>query len=321
MNVVSPHISVLLQEAVEGLKPKDGGVYVDGTFGAGGHTKALLEAANCNIVAIDRDPHVARFVKELEGKYGSRITFIAGQFGDMVSLLRGEGIEQVDGILLDIGVSSLQIDSAERGFSFQQDGPLDMRMGNQGETAADIINRAEEEELAGIIFKYGDERKSRKIARAIVAARVQQPITTTLQLADIVRQAVRSYNDTIHPATRTFQALRIWVNDELGELERALEGAEELLVPEGRLAVITFHSGEDSIVKRFMQERSGKTEGISRYQPMPANDGKQPTFELVGKKVIKPQPSELKDNIRARSAKLRIAARTHASVWHSHEEL
>lgn len=304
-----PHIPVLLSEVLEGLAPRSEGIYVDGTFGAGGHTRALLGAANCGVVAIDRDSSAEGFAAALKDEYGSRFTFVAGRFANMERLLHEQGINKVDGILLDIGVSSMQLDTSERGFSFLHDGPLDMRMEKNGQNAADIVNSLPERELADIIFRFGDERKSRKIAKAIVAARDAQPITRTRQLADIVREAVRSYNDAIHPATRTFQALRIWVNNELGELEEGLQAAENLLKPGGRLAVITFHSGEDMIVKRFMQKRAGKEETVSRYMPLPADAGKNITLKLVTRKAIAPSEEEIKRNPRARSAKLRVAER------------
>ena len=303
----APHIPVMLAEVVEGIAPRGGGLYVDGTFGAGGHTKALLEAGYCKVIAIDRDPEVESLAGVLRGKYGSRLTFLSGRFSDMETLLADAGIEKVEGILLDIGVSSMQIDTPDRGFSFMHDGPLDMRMGSSGASAADIVNQMAEDELAGIIFKYGGERKSRAIARAIVLARTLAPITRTGQLSAIVRQAVRQYNDTINPATRTFQALRIWVNDELAELETALEAAERLLIPGGRLVVITFHSGEDQIVKHFMNERSGKDEGVSRHLPMNLQAKPEPTFTLITRKAIAPTESEIAANPRARSAKLRVA--------------
>ncbi len=309
------HISVLKDEVLHYMAPKDGEVYVDGTFGAGGHSRALLEAADCVVYGMDRDPNVKEYVEQIEKDFGDRFIFIHGQFGNIKKLLNDHGVEKVDGILLDIGVSSMQIDNPERGFSFMKDGPLDMRMSENGSDAAALVNDASEEELAGIIFKYGGERKSRHIARAIINARVTTPITRTGQLVDIVKKAVGGYNDTINPATRTFQALRIWVNNELGELEEALESSESLLNAGGRLAVITFHSGEDQIVKYFIDERSGKQQSYSRHQPIPVNDNKEASLKKVTRKAVAPSDRELETNVRARSAKLRVAQRTDAPCW------
>lgn len=310
-----PHIPVMLREVLEGMAPRDGGVYVDGTFGAGGHTQALLDAADCRVFAIDRDPGAEGFAAALVKKYGDRFTFISGRFSEMEQLLRTRGIARVDGILLDIGVSSMQLDTPRRGFSFMHDGPLDMRMGEGGQDASDFVNHAKEDELAGVLFKYGGEHKSRQIARAIVLARSANPITRTRELADIVKQAVRGYNDAIHPATRTFQALRIWVNGELDELEMALSAAEKVLNPGGRLVVITFHSGEDQIAKHFMNIRAGRDEGVSRHLPLPIKDRKEPSFTLVTRKAQAPSEEEVEANPRARSAKVRVAERTNAPVW------
>jgi len=306
----TPHKPVMLSESLHYLAPKDGGVYVDGTFGAGGHTEAILESANCKVFAIDRDPFVEAFVSRLEEKFADRFKFISGKFSDMKFLLEREGVSNVDGIFLDIGVSSMQIDNADRGFSFSHEGPLDMRMSSRGQSASDLINQAREEDLAGVIFKYGDERKSRRIARAIVAARSLKPITKTSELAEIIRKTIRKQNDKIDPATRTFQALRIWVNDELGELEKSLLAAEQLLSPGGRLVIITFHSGEDIIVKKFLKEHSGKNEGISRHIPVLPAQEKAPTFHILTRKAVKPGEEEIFINPRARSAKLRAAERT-----------
>ena len=311
----APHLSVMPNEVLEYMAPKDGEVYVDGTFGAGGHTKSLLEAANCKVFAIDRDPTVGVYVSTLSKEFDGRIEFLQGCFGDMEELLKAKGVSEVDGILLDIGVSSMQIDTPERGFSFSNDGPLDMRMGDSGTSASDFINSAEEREIADILFKYGGEKKSRKIAKAIVMARSEEPITRTAQLVEIIRNAVKVYNDTINPATRTFQALRMWVNDELGELERSLRAAENLLSPGGRLVVITFHSGEDSIVKEFLNKRSGKARGFSRHQPIPVSDDVPPTFSTMASKAIAPSKDEVFDNPRARSAKLRAAKRLDSPSW------
>ena len=307
----TPHISVLRDETVSYLNPKDGGVYVDATFGAGGHSRALLESADCRVIALDRDPHVMRHVDILKDTYGKRFEFIQGCFGQLDELLQQHHVRKVDGILMDIGVSSMQIDTPRRGFSFQHDGPLDMRMDDTGQLASDIVNTMPEEELAGLIFRLGDEKQSRKIAHAICVARQKSPITRTSQLAGIIRDAVGHYNDTIDPATRTFQALRIWVNDELGQLEQALEASERVLAPGGRLAVITFHSGEDTIVKHFLKERSGKSgASVSRHQPLPMEQELPPTFKKITKKAVAPDEEEVRHNKRARSAKLRVAERT-----------
>lgn len=313
-NVEPPHIPVLKDEVIELLRPKNGGLYVDGTFGAGGHTRAILEAADCNVFAIDRDPHVSKFAAEIAKEYKGRFMFAEGRFGDMETILKESGIEKVDGILLDIGVSSMQIDTPRRGFSFMNDGPLDMRMEGEGRDAQFLINNAEEEEIAGIIFRYGDEKFSRRIARQIVNARTRFEITRTSQLADIIEDAVGGYNDTIHPATRTFQALRMWVNDELAQLEQGLDAAERILAPGGRFAVITFHSGEDVIVKKFFNEKSGKVAGLSRHQPFIKNIENHYTFSLVTKKAVVPQDSEVARNVRARSAKLRVVEKLEENV-------
>lgn len=239
------HEPVMLEEVIHYMSPKDGEVYVDGTFGAGGYSKALLESADCKVIAIDRDPSVKKFADELEQLYPGRIQLALGSFGDMEQLLASVGVSKVDGVVLDVGVSSMQLDEGERGFSFMKDGPLDMRMSQEGMSAEDFVNSAKETDLADVIYKYGDERKSRQIARAIVHARAEAPITSTKALAAIIHKAVKVYNDKIDPATRTFQALRIWVNDELGELTRALESATRVLNTNGRLVVVSFHSLED----------------------------------------------------------------------------
>ncbi len=310
MQQATDHISVMARETLEYMAPRDGEVYVDGTFGAGGHSRALLEAAQCKVFAIDQDPLVEIYVSTLSEEFSNRFEFINGRFGDMDSLLNARGVESVDGVLLDIGVSSMQLDTPRRGFSFSLDGPLDMRMSGSGRDASHFVNSANEEELAGILFKYGGERQSRRIAKAIVAARSSKPITRTGQLAEIIRGAVKVYNDNINPATRTFQALRIWVNNELEEFSKSLDAAEKLLSSGGRLVTITFHSGEDSIVKQFLNDRSGKGYGVSRHWPLPAQDAPAPTFELLTRKAVTPDEGEIRENPRARSAKLRAAIRT-----------
>ena len=250
-------VDALLREVTAVLQPRDGAVYVDGTFGAGGYSRALLESARCTVWGIDRDPAVASGAEALAREFPDRLLFIAGRFGDMDRLLAQRGVDHVDGVALDIGVSSMQIDNPLRGFSFQGDGPLDMRMEPHGTSAADVVNGTDEEALAGLIYDLGEERRPRRVARAIVDARRDNPITRTAELASIVRRVVRPAADGLDPATRTFQALRIYVNDELGELDRGLAAAERLLATGGRLAVVSFHSLEDRMVKGFLRERGG----------------------------------------------------------------
>lgn len=304
----------MCSEVVAALNPGAGDVVVDGTFGAGGYSAALLAAAECQVIGIDRDPTVQVHADRVSAAYPGRFRLLAGRFGDMADLLQAIGIDGVDGVALDIGVSSMQLDQAERGFSFQQDGPLDMRMADRGETAADIVNSRDEAELADIIYLYGEERRARAVARAIVAARVEAPITRTRQLAQIVARVVRAAPG-INPATRTFQALRIVVNDELGELKRGLVAAEKLLKPEGRLAVVSFHSLEDRVVKHFLDRRCGKQTGSSRHLPQANVAARAPSFELLHKGALAASDTETAINPRARSAKLRAAKRTAAPVW------
>ncbi|HPG03578.1 MAG TPA: 16S rRNA (cytosine(1402)-N(4))-methyltransferase RsmH [Rhodoblastus sp.] len=306
------HVPVLLQEVLEGLRPRDGGLYVDGTFGAGGYSRAILATPGARVVAFDRDPSAIRDGAELVAASGGRLTLVQARFGDLASELRALGIQKVDGVALDIGVSSMQFDQAARGFSFRFDGPLDMRMESAGRSAADIVNEESEERLADIIYNYGEDRASRRIARFIVNARKNSPIATTAALADIVQRAIPGKPGDIHPATRTFQALRIVVNDELGELVRALAGAEEILVEGGALAVVSFHSLEDRIVKQFFAQRSGRGEARSRLLPgEPAPPAS--TFILQTRHAIAPSAEETTANQRARSAKLRVALRTDAA--------
>lgn len=312
----APHISVLLQEVVAGLAPKDGQVFIDGTFGAGGYSRALLEAADCRVFGIDRDPTAVARGAEMARHYAGRLTVLAGRFGDMDRLLDEQGIARVDGVALDLGVSSMQIDEAERGFSFQKDGPLDMRMEKDGSSAADMVNSLPEAELADILWRLGEERHSRRIARAIVADRKTLPFTTTRQLAELVRRIVPRSKDGIDPATRTFQGLRIAVNDELGEVDRGLSAAERLLAEGGRLAVVSFHSLEDRAVKDFLKTRSGGQAQPSRHLPVAA-DLPAPSFRLLAKKPIAPGPQETAANPRARSSRLRLAERTAAAAWTS----
>ena len=308
------HIPVMLAEVMAVLAPRDDAIYVDGTFGAGGYSRALLEAARCTVCGIDRDPAAEAEAAGLRAAHGERFTLIEGCFGRMDALLAERGIAAVDGIALDVGVSSMQIDRPERGFSFREDGPLDMRMSGAGRSAADVINDAPEAALVAIIGGLGEERRARRIARAIVAARGLAPITRTGELAAIVRQASgparRSGRDAIDPATRTFQAIRIHVNDEIGELGRGLAAAESLLRPGGRLAAITFHSLEDRAVKRFLRDRSSGRALPSRHRPEPAEHGPGDTFRLLHRRARRPSPAEIAANPRARSARLRAAERT-----------
>ena len=308
MTEKTPHIPVLLNEVVESIAPKDGGVYVDGTFGAGGYTRAVLDAADCTVYAIDRDPDAIREGQKLVDVYKGRLHLLHGTFGEMAELVRGEGVDFVDGVMLDIGVSSMQIDRAERGFSFQKDGALDMRMSQNGLSAADVLNTFGERKIADIIYKYGEERFSRRIAAAVVEQRKTAPFKTTLEFADLIRRTVPHKREDIDPATRSFQALRIYVNDELGQLESGLSAAHDLLKAGGRMAIVSFHSLEDRIVKTFMQEKSGKTANPSRY--MPVVEKQAATLKTITKKPILPTESETKFNPRARSARLRVAEKT-----------
>ena len=306
------HAPVMVAEVAAALAPRDGDILVDATYGRGGYTRALLEAARTRIYAIDRDPEAIAHGAELAALYPGRLTLVEGRFGEMDHLLAARDVPPVDGVTLDVGVSSPQLDDAERGFSFRADGPLDMRMEKSGATAADLVNSAPEQELAETIATLGEERHARRVARAICAARREAPIQRTLDLAEILRRVVPRAKDGIDPATRTFQAIRLRVNDELGELERGLAAAERILRPGGRIAVVSFHSLEDRIVKRFLRARSGG-EGVSRHAP--EISGPAPSFDLEGRKAIEASPAEIARNPRARSARLRIARRTEAPAW------
>ncbi len=300
----APHIPVLLRPLLAAVAPVSG-IWADGTFGAGGYTKGLLAAGAAKVIGIDRDPLALHMAAAWAADYGPRLQLIQGTFSDLDTLAD----EPFDGVVLDLGVSSMQIDQPERGFSFQKDGPLDMRMSQSGESAADIVNRAPESAIADILYLYGEERASRRIARAIVEAR-KDPILTTLRLAEIVAKCLpRPKPGQSHPATRSFQALRIAVNAEFAQLAQGLDAAERALKPGGLLAVVTFHSIEDRIVKRFLQVASGQDSNANRYAP--ATTQAIPRFELLSK-AIGPDDDELADNPRARSAKLRIARRTAA---------
>jgi 16S rRNA (cytosine1402-N4)-methyltransferase len=306
------HTPVLLAEAVAALAPHDGALYLDGTFGAGGYSRTLLAAARCRVIAIDRDPAAVALGDAIARAEEGRFTIIEGRFGDMERLLAPLGISALNGIALDLGVSSPQLGDAARGFSFRADGPLDMRMGREGATAADLVNSLSEGDLANLIYIYGEERFARRVARAIVEARKEAPLTRTAELARIVRTVVPT-SGGIDPATRTFQALRMEVNDELGELKRALIAAERLLAPGGRLAIVSFHSLEDRTVKDFLRERSAAAPQVSRHRP--ALPAREPSFRLLSRKPITPAAAELARNPRARSARLRAAERTAAPAW------
>jgi 16S rRNA (cytosine1402-N4)-methyltransferase len=301
----------MLDEVLAALDLKDGDRVVDGTFGGGGYTRAILTAAKCSVFAIDRDLDAIMRAEALAAQT-DRITPLLGRFGEMDALVEATGCDQVDAVVLDIGVSSFQIDEGHRGFSFNKDGPLDMRMGAAGPTAADVVNHMAEGDLANVIFRLGEEKQARRIARQIVQRRKEQLFETTLDLANTVETAVGGRKGSrIHPATLTFQAIRMYVNDELGELARALVAAERLLKPGGRLVIVTFHSLEDRMVKQWLRDRSGKNTGGSRHMPLMAK-GPEPTFELRPNKAILPQDKEVEGNPRARSAKLRAAIRTEA---------
>jgi 16S rRNA (cytosine1402-N4)-methyltransferase len=310
MAAVGPHVPVLLGPLLAAVAPVRG-VWIDGTFGAGGYARGLLDAGASRVIGIDRDPEALARAAGWEEDYGDRLTVVNGSFGRLDAISAEEGAPAVDGVVLDIGVSSMQLDQAERGFSFQKDGPLDMRMSQTGPAAADLVNRLPEEALADILYQYGEERASRRLARAIVAARRAKPFATTLELAGVIeRQLPRPKPGQPHAATRSFQALRIAVNDELGELVRGLAAAEAALAPGGWLAVVTFHSLEDRIVKRFLQLRSGAAPRESRHAPEAAAEA--PRFALAMRKAVVADAAELASNPRARSAKLRVARRLDA---------
>ena len=306
------HIPVLGREAVEWLAAQSGGIYVDATFGAGGYSRAILETDGTRVIGIDRDrTAIAGGFNLVEGSEG-RLILVEDRFSNLDEICAAQGFSAVDGVVMDVGVSSMQLDDAGRGFSFRLGGPLDMRMGHDGPTAADVIAKASEADLANIIYIFGEERRSRAVARAIVAARAQAPIATTRALADIVAKVVRSKPGDIHPATRTFQALRIFANQELDELHLALSAAERVLKPGGRLVVVSFHSLEDRIVKNFFGHR-GKSAGGSRHLPEVAQAA--PSFHILTRRPLAPSEQEIAANPRARSAKLRAAERTRAPAY------
>ena len=312
MNPAAPrHIPVLGRQAIDLLRPRDGGIYVDATFGAGGYSRAILDTTGARVIGIDRDRSAIAGGFDLVDRSGGRLTLIEDRFSNLAEVCAARGVAQVDGVVMDVGVSSMQLDDADRGFSFRLEGPLDMRMGQQGPTAADVVARASEADLASIIYIFGEERHSRAVARAIVAARRQTPIATTRALADIVAKVVRSKPGEIHPATRTFQALRIFVNEELDELHLALSAAERIIKPGGRLVVVSFHSLEDRIVKNFFAQRA-KAGGGSRHLPEVAQAA--PSFVILTKRPVTADDDEISANPRARSAKLRAAERTDAAA-------
>ncbi|MEE9346753.1 MAG: 16S rRNA (cytosine(1402)-N(4))-methyltransferase RsmH [Robiginitomaculum sp.] len=314
----SAHISVMRDEAVGALRARAGGLYIDGTFGAGGYTRALLESeGGAKVIAIDRDPAARKTADSFSEEFGPRFEFFAGPFSHIEKAANGRPI---DGIVLDIGVSSMQIDQAERGFSFMRSGPLDMRMASEGLTAADAVNHFDHEDLIRIFKAYGEERRARRCADFIVRAREVEPFETTEQLADTIASALGK-GGKIHPATRVFQALRIYINDELGELYRALIAAETVLAPGGYLSVVSFHSLEDKIVKAFLRRRAGETSGRSRYLPPDESAVIAPSFTLGNRSARKPKADEIDGNARSRSAKLRVATRTDAAIWSDEESL
>jgi 16S rRNA (cytosine1402-N4)-methyltransferase len=304
------HVPVMLPEVLATLAPRDGGIYLDGTFGGGGYAAAILGHAACTLWAIDRDPDAITRGAALAAAHPGRLHLIEGSFGDMLALLHARGVQALDGVVLDLGVSSFQIDDPARGFSFRNDGPLDMRMSGRGTTAADLVAELDEAELADTLYQFGEERLSRRIARAIVTARAEAPITTTGRLAAIIRGAMPPSRDGIHPATRSFQALRIRVNDELGEITRALSAAVHLLAPGGRLVVVSFHSLEDRLVKRFFVEATGRLPAPSRHDPRGlAGPAPMADFQLITPRALRPAAAETAENPRARSARLRAMQR------------
>jgi 16S rRNA (cytosine1402-N4)-methyltransferase len=321
---MSAHIPVMLPEVLAALAPQAGDAIIDGTFGAGGYSRGILGAATCRVVALDRDPNVRLLADALAREFPGHFLFVPGRFSQMIALLATAGIDAVDGVVLDIGVSSMQIDTPERGFSFQQDAPLDMRMGQEGISADDVVNGYDQEALTRILVQYGEEKAARRIARAIIDARAEAPIRTTLQLANIISRVLPKSGKN-HPATRSFQAIRMEVNSELKELEMALHAAEKLLRPGGRLVVVSFHSLEDRIVKQFLRSRSGKhREATSRHQPQALAVSQEKTtgsFTLPNPEKYFPSSEEQRLNPRARSARLRLAIRTDQPAWSEAHEI
>ncbi|MGH6897306.1 MAG: 16S rRNA (cytosine(1402)-N(4))-methyltransferase RsmH [Geminicoccaceae bacterium] len=302
------HVPVMVEEMLVALDVRPGGGYLDATFGAGGYTRAILDAGAARVLAIDRDPAAVAGARQLAAE-DPRLTVLEGRFGDMAELLAPHGVRRLDGIVLDLGVSSMQLGDPSRGFSFAADGPLDMRMSRRGDTAADVINHADVRTLTAILRQYGEEPAAGRIAQAIVERRAKAPIERTRELAELVAGVVGRRGGRIDPATRSFQALRIYVNDEQGELERALEAAQALLAPGGRLAVVAFHSLEDRMVKRFLSGRSDALPRPSRHLPLPPTPSAPAPWRLLARRPIRPQPAEIAANPRARSARMRWAAR------------
>jgi 16S rRNA (cytosine1402-N4)-methyltransferase len=307
------HIPVMLAEVINLLQPQAGGCYLDGTFGGGGYAQAILQAAPCTLWAIDRDPDAIARGADMAARFPGRLHLVHGQFGNMLELLAEHGITALDGVVLDLGVSSFQLDDTGRGFSFRGDGPLDMRMDRDGPTAADLVNSLPEAELADVLYELGEERASRRIARAIVRARAETPIVTTARLASIIRGVLPPDRSGIDPATRSFQALRIRVNGELGELRLGLDQASRLLSPGGRLIVVSFHSLEDRLVKQFMADAAGRSPAPSRHDPRGLSARSAPRFRLLTKRAVRPGQTEVTNNPRARSARLRALERTAAA--------
>lgn len=313
-NDARPHIPVMLPQVLGALAPAAGETFIDGTFGAGGYTRGILNSANVNVLAIDRDPTAIEAGQNLVEEMSGRLRLLHGPFSAMSELVGNAGVERVDGVVLDVGVSSMQLDRAERGFSFQKDGPLDMRMAIDGVSAADVVNTAKAESLQKIFSLYGEERRARTISRAITEHRTNKLFETTRELASLIENTVgKGKSGDIHPATRVFQALRIFVNRELEELAQALCAAEQLLVEGGRLVVVAFHSLEDRIVKRFLQERAGRAPQASRHQPRESQN--PPSFILPQTKAVSADQSEIEMNPRSRSAKMRVGIRTNAPAF------
>ena len=311
-----PHYPVMLPEVLAALQPSAGESYVDGTFGYGGYSEAFLQAVDCKVIGLDRDPTVQPRVRELMASYNKRFRLIETPFSKMDDV----DLPKVDAVILDIGVSSMQLDQAERGFSFMRSGPLDMRMGVDGPTAAMAVNQLGHGELAIIFKMYGEERQAGRIASAILRAREQGDLETTEELAGVIAATIGRSGKT-HPATRVFQALRIFINDELGELYEGLCAAEQILKPGGRLIVVTFHSLEDRIVKTFFRRRAGEVSGGSRYAPEAVQTGEAPSFNLPKRSVVKPSKSEIEENPRSRSAKLRCGIRTDGAPMSADDQL